>query len=166
MERTFTSEEIRELLAELDPIRKDNWRHGHRDTYVFELDAMHWQTTIEVHHEDGWQTQGGVVAHRVYPRITLEKAWSSNPLAHDTEVKNLKAAIRAITVDAPDDQPNGPAEALIEPISKAILVGDCASLRVMWPEFLEHLADDVGALRRAADAAFGEDFSKPEKGGS
>jgi hypothetical protein len=74
----------------------------------------------------------------------------------------LKSAIRAITVDMPDGSPNGHAESLIDPISDAILQHDFDALGELWPEFLTALADDTGALRRAADVAFAEDFSKPK----
>lgn len=86
------------------------------------------------------------------------------PNAPDATHRNaLRRAIRRIAVDMPDGSPNCPAEALIPSISNAIIGREWDELVKLWPALLEALADDCQALREAADAYFGEDFSTPEK---
>lgn len=76
----------------------------------------------------------------------------------------LKAVIRRQTVDAPDDEPNGPTEERLERMfdelkkcSLSVAAKEAVSL------FVEGVADDNAALRRAAEAYFGENFSRPTK---
>lgn len=82
------------------------------------------------------------------------------------EQETLAQAIRAFTVEAPDDQPNGPAE-------KALLDLEAALAGYPWrnpaidaardaaARLCEALADDTKRLREAAEAYFGGDFTKP-----
>ena len=80
------SEELYDLLDDLDPVEKSNWRHGHRDTYVFEKDGKHWMVTVDVHHEEGWQLLDETEAMRVYPHQVTTTVWKSTP-QHGTDTK-------------------------------------------------------------------------------
>ena len=99
----------------------------------------------------------------------LQEARIAADLASGQEAKDaLVAAIRAITVEAPDDRPNGPAEQALLDLEKALdpRVG-CAGLnaaREAAAALCEALADDTRALRIAAEAYFGGDFRAPQEG--
>lgn len=64
-----------EKLDRLSPVSIDHWRHGTKDTYVFEHDGAHWRVTIDVHHSEGWQTSDGMEAVRVVPREKTVTEW-------------------------------------------------------------------------------------------
>lgn len=81
----------------------------------------------------------------------------------------LEAAIRAITVEAADDEPNGPAESAMLHLERAL---DPDSWHASAEARVEHareaaealcvaLADETKRLREAAEAFFGGDFRKP-----
>lgn len=74
-----TSEELYDLLDSLTPVEKSNWRHGHRDTYVFEKDGKHWRVTIDVHSEEGWQVLDEETCGRVYPHQVMTTVWKTSP---------------------------------------------------------------------------------------
>lgn len=92
----------------------------------------------------------------------------------DRRADALKKAIRAITVDLPDDEPNGEAERQLLRLEAAVehlttwaptnpamarrlsMVSDAAA------KLCAALADDTKKLREAAEAYFGGDFSKPD----
>lgn len=77
--REFDWESIDELVEGLAPVEKLDWRHGHKDVYVFESEGAHWQIVIDVHSEEGWQTYGDTcAATRVVPyekTITAYRPW-------------------------------------------------------------------------------------------
>jgi hypothetical protein len=73
------AEELYELLDDLEPVEKLNWRHGHRDAYVFEKDGKHWRVIIDVHHEEGWQVLDEETAERVYPHQVTTTVWMTTP---------------------------------------------------------------------------------------
>lgn len=85
----------------------------------------------------------------------------------------LIAAIRAITVDLPDDQPNGPAERALLHLQDMLDPGywpwgDVAAcqrrlsqVNGAMAELCEALANETRDLRVAAEAHFGGDFRKP-----
>ena len=72
-------EELYDLLEDLEPVEKANWRHGHRDVYVFEKDGKHWRVVIDVHHEEGWQVLDEETADRVYPHLVTKTVWTTEP---------------------------------------------------------------------------------------
>jgi hypothetical protein len=92
----------------------------------------------------------------------------------DSAADALKQAIRAITVEAPDDAPNGETERAIDALEAALNHDH-------WPEMtkaqhdklraastaaaklVESIAVDGELLRIAASAYFGEDFQAPPK---
>lgn len=92
----------------------------------------------------------------------------------DEKREALIRAIRAFTVEAPDDQPNGKAEKALRDLDEALNPG-------RWPKetfgglakacdaaanLNEALADNVRALRIAAEEFFGGDFRAQEGGPS
>jgi hypothetical protein len=94
------------------------------------------------------------------------------PFEHHGAAIQLRQAIRAITVDAPDDKPNGPAEAAMLYLSTILnpkLWGPMTpKQRAMLDQvngamatLCEALASDTKALRVAAEGFFGGDFQKP-----
>jgi hypothetical protein len=73
----------------------------------------------------------------------------------------LMRAIRAFTVDAPNDQPNGPAERALVRLGDALDAADwpgSREARVAYSELCERSADDIRDLRIAAETYFGGDF--------
>lgn len=74
----------------------------------------------------------------------------------------LKAAIRAITVDLPDDQPNGAVELAIDLLSK---MEHSSEANEQLAALCNALADETRALRLAAEAYFGGDFGREADGG-
>lgn len=76
--------------------------------------------------------------------------------------KALCTAIRTITVDALNDEPNGPTEADLLSLRFALARGDMKSARRHFRDMCTHMSADAKALRMAADAHFGGDFRKPE----
>ena len=87
--------------------------------------------------------------------------------------EGLIVAIRAITVDMPNDQPNGPAErallnleAMLDPSGWKWGDGDTcrrrlANVNEAMAQLCEALAADARRLRIAAEAHFGRDFRAP-----
>lgn len=74
------NEELIDLLDTLEPVEKQNWRHGHKDVYVFEKDAKHWRVTIDVHTSEGWDLVGDEqVCERVYPHQVTTTVWRTKP---------------------------------------------------------------------------------------
>ena len=95
---------------------------------------------------------------------------SSADIEHD-EGATLKAAIRAFTVEADGDKPNGRAEAAIDLLSRLLdprawpgLTGGqlaiLAQANGAAAALCMALADDTEALRAAAEAYFGGDFRR------
>ncbi len=96
----------------------------------------------------------------------------------DDRATALKNAIRAITVEMPDDEPNGEAERQLLRLEAAVehlttwaatnpamarrlsMVSDAAA------KLCAALADDTKALREAAEAYFGVDFKAPDEKGA
>src|SRR6185436_1751754 len=46
MKRTFKQADFCEIAWDHEVISRDNWRHGTRNTIVFEHEGKHWRTTI------------------------------------------------------------------------------------------------------------------------
>lgn len=69
-------------------------------------------------------------------------------------------AIRALTVDAPNDQPNGERERQLDLLGQALDRGDMRSARKAYVLMCEAGANDLKYLRIAAEAHFGGDFRK------
>ena len=76
-----SAEELSDLLDDLEPVEKSNWRHGHRDTYVFEKDGKHWMVAINVHPEEGWELYDETTCTRVYPHPVMKVEWRTTPCA-------------------------------------------------------------------------------------
>lgn len=76
------------------------------------------------------------------------------------EASALAAAIRAFTVDAPNDEPNGPMEASLLALRFALGRGDMKSARRYYREMCSQMSDDTKTLRVAAEGYFGGDFRK------
>lgn len=80
MKREFElTDDVQEALEEGDVIEKLNWRHGHRDVIVFKFDGAHWQATIAVHHEEGWQVGKTISAVQVQQVEKTVKVWEAVP---------------------------------------------------------------------------------------
>lgn len=85
--RDFVVDE--DLFDEIDaaePVDRQEWRHGHKDAYVFERDGKHWQIWICVHTSEGWEFSEGdmVRAVQVEPEqvtVTRWKPVKAPPLA-------------------------------------------------------------------------------------
>lgn len=75
--REFTADEIRDQ----DPtsIRSEPWRHGTRQTFVFELDGVHWRFVANVHHDDGLQLDKSVTATQVHQVAKTVMVWEPVP---------------------------------------------------------------------------------------
>jgi len=75
----------------------------------------------------------------------------------------LIAAIRAYTVDAPNDEPNGDAERECAALGEALLAdGNIEAARDHYASMMDAEIGRLVALREAAEAYFGGDFSKAE----
>jgi hypothetical protein len=73
--RKFTESEIRD--QDLESIETESWRHGTRQTFVFEHEGSHWMFTTEVSYDDGLQLYGPTEAtqvHQVEETVT-RKVW-------------------------------------------------------------------------------------------
>lgn len=77
----------------------------------------------------------------------------------------LKQAIRAFTIEGPNDTPNGPAEEALSLLGDALEKGNLRAARACFERLCEHLADDTMALRIAAEAFFGGDFRAVQERG-
>jgi hypothetical protein len=76
-QKTFPKETIYDFVADqaLVPVQTENWRHGHRNAYVFEYEGSHWRVWIDVHHSDGWQLPDVVIATRVIAKQVTVTEW-------------------------------------------------------------------------------------------
>jgi hypothetical protein len=57
-------EYVLDAIEDLEPIRRDNWRHGTKDTkdaYVVEYEGKHYRVVLAVHHDEGVQMPGDYV---------------------------------------------------------------------------------------------------------
>jgi hypothetical protein len=108
---------------------------------------------------------------RKMPRDTCAGCGAPFETSEEAAARRLKAAIRAFTVEAPNGDANGTAERALLTLEKLLdpvvwgavaphaedlykqIAGELAKLS-------EGFADDTGELRRAADAFFGEDFTR------
>ncbi len=76
MTREFKwDEELDEVLEDLSPVERREWRHGHRSAFVFERDGAHWMVWIDVHHEDGWQHTDTITGTKVFPKEVKTIKW-------------------------------------------------------------------------------------------
>lgn len=71
--RQFTKAEIQE--QDLDSIYSEPWRHGTSQTFVFEFGNAHWSFVARVHHDDGIQFEGPVIATQVHQVERTVKVW-------------------------------------------------------------------------------------------
>jgi len=74
----------------------------------------------------------------------------------------LVAAIRAFTVDMPNDQPNGEAERQLGILSDALHGQNLRKAIEAFVRYCDAEADQIKALRIAAEAYFSEDFRNPD----
>lgn len=81
--------------------------------------------------------------------------------ANREEERRLCAAIRRLTVDMPDDQPNGPAEQALVDLQRWVPSTD-TFVRDALARLCDALADDTRELRLAAESYFGSDFRAPQ----
>lgn len=88
-------------------------------------------------------------------RQRAQRGWST-----DAAVA-LIAEIRVSTVEAPNGQPNGKAEAALAHLGAAIEEGHLTVARRSFRVLCGALSDETKALRIAAEAFFGGDFRKP-----
>jgi hypothetical protein len=75
--RVFTEDEIRD--QDLKSIETASWRHGTRETYVFECDGKHWMFTTEVSYDDGIQLYGPTECAQVHQVERTVTAWEPVP---------------------------------------------------------------------------------------
>ena len=75
------TEELQEKIEASRPVDKQNWRHGHRDAYVFEADGKHWKFWIDVHHSEGWDLQPKIRAVQVQAVEKVVMVWENVPAA-------------------------------------------------------------------------------------
>lgn len=73
------TDELQEKIEDSEPVDKANWRHGHRDAYVFEADGAHWKFWIDVHHEEGWQLTPKIRATKVRAEEKRVTVWVPVP---------------------------------------------------------------------------------------
>ena len=151
---------LREAIAERDALRADAtlWRNGMKA-----LDELR-ATVIPCGHTIG-DLIGG------HGAVTKCGACLASIREHRaTLATRLKAAIRRQTVDVDDgNAPNGPVEQAIQDIEKAVSPKafyrdpDGARRRIctVMAAMCKHMFNDVKELREAADAYFGEDFTRP-----
>lgn len=106
---------------------------------------------------------------RAHARVLI--AVAENHLLKQFALERFTNAIRRFTVDAPDDKPNGPVEAAIDGLLKALSV---ESWRAFGPKafniangwgakLCQALAADTKELLEAANEYFGDDFAKPNE---
>lgn len=112
-----------------------------------------------------------------HPMREVEKELSLLRALGDSDKRHaLEKAIRAITVDAPDGQPNGEAERQLERIAWLMKPSNAPSgkANAAWYQAMCDAfgrlcgawADDSKRQRVAADAYFGGDFRKPAADGT
>jgi hypothetical protein len=64
--KTFTDEQLDELLDDAETIATEPWRHGTHQTMVFEHEGAHWRVGVRYHHEEGRERiSGGYTATKV-----------------------------------------------------------------------------------------------------
>ena len=80
----------------------------------------------------------------------------------DDTTKRLARAIRAFTVDMPNDQPNGDAERHLLRLDKALRRGDLSRARDAFAAMCGAQADQLRELRIAAESHLGGNFKDPE----
>jgi hypothetical protein len=78
--------------------------------------------------------------------------------------EGLIRAIRAFTVDAPNDEPNGAAEAALSKLGEALRSCDRNRALNAYEAYCAAAADDTGNLRKAAEGYFGVSFRHPASG--
>lgn len=77
-------DELSELIEGAISVRKDNWRHGHRETrhghretFKFDYQGAPYLVTLDVHHEEGidWEWLDDPV--EVYPaKVVMVETWA------------------------------------------------------------------------------------------
>lgn len=79
MKREFTEAEIENVIDDAIELGTMPWRHGHKQTYVFEFEGKYWRCTLNVHHDDGIQTYGPVTCTEVHQVERTVKVWEVAP---------------------------------------------------------------------------------------
>jgi hypothetical protein len=82
-------------------------------------------------------------------------------MRQETRRLRLVAAIRRQTVEAPNDQPNGPTERALGELFDALAANDGEGAGDAAGRLANAMADDCQELREAAEGYFGGDFRKP-----
>lgn len=80
--REFTADELDELDEQTIEVSSHAWRHGRRVTYVVEHEGAHWQFSVNVHHDGGWEDMDEdtrLVAKQVRPVEKTVTAWEVVP---------------------------------------------------------------------------------------
>jgi hypothetical protein len=80
--RVFKGEELEDVRGAIECgelVNESSWRWGTHNTYVFEHEGKNWQTTIEVHCQDGWQIYGSIDAVEVHQVEKTVKVWEPVP---------------------------------------------------------------------------------------
>lgn len=100
-------------------------------------------------------------------RVEVRRVRDAEESERDDRAASLIKAIRAITVDMPDDQPSGEAERQLIRLEKAVEAlprgaRGAAAVCDAAAKLCEALADDTRRLRIAAESYFGGDFRSPE----
>lgn len=73
--KQFSTEEIEEQLDDATVVSRTDWRHGHKNLVVAEIDGAHWRFEILVHHSEGWELGETIVGTKVEPKQVMRTEW-------------------------------------------------------------------------------------------
>lgn len=77
--REFPEEQAFDLIDDAITVETKPWRHGTRETLVFEADGSHWRVEVCVHPDEGVQLYGPLRAVQVHKVTKTVEAWEPTP---------------------------------------------------------------------------------------
>lgn len=76
MKRTFTRDELDDLIDEGQLVETSAWRHGRKETWVFKADdGKHYRLKVCVAPEEGWQLAPTEECEEVREEERVVKVW-------------------------------------------------------------------------------------------
>lgn len=75
IKRSFTKDEIFDLICDSSPVSTSSWKFGTYQTFVLSIDGEHWQIEVQVHYDDGIQDKFPIEAVKVHEVERTVKVW-------------------------------------------------------------------------------------------
>ena len=72
---TFNVDDVMDALDDGETIDRKPWRHGTRNTILFEHQGKHWTTVVDVHTDEGWQLNDTITATEVHKVVKSIEVW-------------------------------------------------------------------------------------------